>query len=215
MIKSYVDKNGISYLCHFTKISNLENILVNGLYPRSDLILSGVEFEHNDGFRHDGHMNATCLSISFPAYKMFYKYQCDNPDIDYAVIKIKPSVLWEKDCAFSVTNAACSSITAIPLNQKKGPGAFLKLFGEIEGKPTRKELQIPANYPTDPQAEVLVFGHIETNFIEDINIKSQNRVKDFDKIVKIAQKFNNYKYFFNEPLFKPRLDWAHWPKSGE
>ncbi len=100
MIKDYVEKNGISCLCHFTKISNLEGILENGLRPRVELVLGDEDFEHNDEFRLDGYMNATCLTISFPAYKMFYKYQCENSDIDWAVIRLKPQILWEKNVHF-------------------------------------------------------------------------------------------------------------------
>jgi len=210
LIKSYVENNGISCLCHFTKISNLEKILENGLRPRADLVLGDVNFDHNDELRLDGYMNATCLSISFPAYKMFYKYQCENSDIDWTVIRLKPQILWEKDCAFSVTNAACNTVTSIPIGEKKGPEAFLKMFGELEGKPTRKELNIPGNYPTDPQAEVLVFGDIEPALIDDINVKSKSRLKDYEKISKIVQGHKDFAYYFNDPLFTPRIDWAHW-----
>jgi len=115
-----------------------------------------------------------------------------------------------KKCAFSVTNAACNSVTSIPLEEKIGPEAFLKMFGELEEKPTRRELNIPSYYPTDPQAEVLVFGDIEPTYIDDINVKSKSRLKEYERISKIVQEHKDFVYYFNDPLFTPRMDWAHW-----
>ncbi len=51
------------------------------------------------------------------------------------------------------------------LDGRRGTQAMLKLFNDIEGKPTRSELNLSPAFTTDPQAEVLVLGNIEHKYI--------------------------------------------------
>jgi hypothetical protein len=82
MIRAYCATRRIDTLVHFTRLENLVGILAEGILPRSTLEgrPSGVIF--NDDIRTDNHKEAVCLSISFPNYKMFYKYrQADQTTI--------------------------------------------------------------------------------------------------------------------------------------
>ena len=85
-------------------------------------------------------------------------------------------MLWEKDCAFCVSNAASNEVTCIPISYRKGLAAFNKLFEEIDGKPTRAELGISVYCPTNPQAEILVFDCIEPKYI--IGAITQNKATE-------------------------------------
>lgn len=71
---------GIEVLVHFTHIANLNSILQHGLLGRAQLeSMSWLEPpKYNDTYRLDGQREAICLSISFPNYKMFYKYSFNN-----------------------------------------------------------------------------------------------------------------------------------------
>lgn len=182
-IKKILQTRGIQYLCHFTRIENLDSILTHGLIPRnglynkkfnnnSDLItISGI---FNDEIRLDNHEDATCLSISFPNSKMFYKYR-QQSNAQWAVIVLDANVLIDKDCAFYPTNAACNSINDNPIEAFQGPNALENLFDETEEE--REGLLLKD--PTDVQAEVLVFNKIEPKYIVGCAFSSKSITDDY------------------------------------
>ena len=116
----------IKYLCHFTRVENLESILTNGLYPRDSLFnkeynpdpslrVAGI---FNDSIRADEKTNAICLSIAFPNSKMFsslrHEYQngkwIERQGIHWGVIVLSSRILLDKNCAFYPTNAASNDV---------------------------------------------------------------------------------------------------------
>lgn len=64
---------GITNLCHFTNIKNLESILMNGIMPISKLIESDIKFYNSDKNRFDQKENAISLSFQNPNVKMLYQ----------------------------------------------------------------------------------------------------------------------------------------------
>lgn len=63
----------IDRLYHFTQAENLSNIFRYGLLPREILENEEIDSCFNDDYRFDNCLNAVCMSIEFPNYKMFYK----------------------------------------------------------------------------------------------------------------------------------------------
>lgn len=174
-----VQARGIRCVVHFTRLCNLGRILSEGLKSRNDLEQGVGECTFSDNIRVDGHTGAICLSISFPNYKMFYRLRCDNPQDKWVILLLKPSVLWKKDCAFFKTNAASNHCRFLDVASRKGEDSFLDLFDEqskeiqhTEGTTlsvdVRSHYELPTNYTTDPQAEVLCFDHIDISYIMKI-----------------------------------------------
>ncbi|MFQ2244132.1 DarT ssDNA thymidine ADP-ribosyltransferase family protein [Aeromonas enteropelogenes] len=155
----------VPYLVHFTRVTNLPSILQHGIYPISRVHEIGTIPDVNDTLRLDGHTDATSLSIAFPNYRMFWRYRQDNPDVDWVVLAINPSVLWTKNCAFCRFNAADARISRQLINQLKTPASFIGMFEEIDGLPSRQEQRLNRYDPTDVQAEVLAFDIIEPELI--------------------------------------------------
>ncbi len=120
------------------------------------------------------------------------------------VLGIKPSILWEKDCAFCVTNAANNAIVRIDIEERKGADAFERLFNQIDGKPSREEMRINDRCPTDPQAEVLVFDKIEADSIFGAAFKNNVEIERFRK------KFPQKRFKIFSSLFAPREDYNYW-----
>src|SRR5579871_632070 len=173
-IKEYCAEKGITSLIHFTKMSNVNSILCEGLLGRDILECRppNRQPQFNDELRLDGHKEAVCLSISFPNYKMFYKCKLvSKQQSEWVVLLIKAEVLWELDCAFCFENAASKNVTVIPIEQRKSVNAFRQMFGDI-GTTCRAQLNIPNNYPTHPQAEVLAFDPIPPRYINSIHFYS-------------------------------------------
>lgn len=180
-IQEVLNSRGITYLCHFTRAENLRSIFTYGLYSRSKLNNSGINFIYNDPYRFDGNENAVCTSIEFPNYKMFCTLQKNNPGTDWAVLGISTDVITKYKCYFCKTNAASAEMLKTSKRELEGAIALLKLFSNVPGKPNRNELNIPTWYPTNPQSEVLVFSDIPKDFIKCVvfnNITSLNKYKD-------------------------------------
>ncbi|EGQ8605347.1 TPA: DUF4433 domain-containing protein [Vibrio parahaemolyticus] len=198
-----VKSRNIERVYHFTRVENLDSILENGLIPRSELDRHRHQYQHNDEERHDFCRNANCLSIGFPNYKMFWPLRCDNGG-DWAVIVYKADILWEFDCAFCIENAAKATVSEIPIDSRKGPLAFHRLFFENPSKPSRVAMGLPSYYPTNPQAEVLVFGVIASRYIISVYV-------DNNRILQLYQKkWPWFNFELKTSYFKGRKDWNHW-----
>lgn len=189
---------------HFTRLVNLSGILRHGLIGRSDLEEDGLPTKVNDEYRLDRQENAICCSITHPNYKMFYRLRLNNPKEKWVVLGLKKSILWKKNCAFCVTNAANRTVTCIPIDERKGIDAFNRMFNEIEGKPSREELRLSDRCPTDPQAEVLVLEPISVDYI--IAVVTNDR--DVEKQLKKA--YPSQGILYHSKPFSYRHDYDHW-----
>lgn len=179
LIQDIIQQRNISRLFHFTHTDNLFSILERGLIPRSVLDDSGDNYNYNDEVRVDGHFDAICLSISYPNARMFYKYRSLKAG-DWVLLQINPSVLWDKECAYFSTNAASNNVRFNDLDLMKGPIALNALFADdVFG--AQRVTDLPSEYTTDVQAEVLVFDTIEPSYIVNTihpNKVSADRFKD-------------------------------------
>jgi hypothetical protein len=158
----------IRQLTHFTRARNVASILEHGLCSVERAEQLGISPHVNDGLRLDGHRDAVSLSVSFPNYRMFFRYRQENPAEAWAVLVIDPAVLWENRCGFCQRNAADHRMRTRPTGDLTSAAAFNSMFEEIEGLPMRKQQGLLDCDPTDPQAEVLVFGTIEPHRIKGI-----------------------------------------------
>ena len=191
-IENILRERQIKYLCHFTRLENLESILTHGLIPRSNLY--NAEFNpnpslsihgiFNDRYRIDGKPDATSLSISFPNSSMFYGLRCSNSSVKWAVIVLNAQVLIDKDCAFYHTNAANSNVNSIPISNFQGEKALEQLF-----KTNGNRQNLLKKDPTDVQAEVLVFDTIESDYILGAVLMSDEDVNYF------KEKFSKLTFF--------------------
>ena len=182
-IQQICEERNIATLVHFTRIENLQNILQEGLLSRSLLETGEQQFLFNDNDRVNGHKDAVCLSISFPNYQMFYRIRKQKEktqeasDSQWIVLLLDAKVLWELECAFCQRNAAHKAVTSTLLKDRKRPKALKGMFEDFYDI-KHQDLSIPQDYPTHPQAEVLVFDPISVQYIKAIhfwNADAQNQ----------------------------------------
>ena len=212
-IKKFVRDRGIDFVVHFTRIENIPSIIGSGLIGRESAISSGMVFWANDRYRYDNVNNAISTSISFPNYKMFYAVQCNNSSADWAVIKLRPEVLWELDCAFCSTNAASSSMTNTSIEDRKKFKSLQSMFDEHHNTKERCNLNIPDNFPTNPQAEVLILERVDSKYIMEVCINSRERVNNHVAMMHVINScVNSIKFTRNAGFFTYRKDYAFWRK---
>ena len=213
-IQQICEERGITTLVHFTRVENLQNILQQGLLGRTLLETRGQQFLFNDPCRVDGHKEAVCLSISFPNYKMFYSIREDKKetqevdDSQWIVLLLDAKVLWELDCAFCQRNAAHNAVRRVPLTDRKRPEALKGMFEDFDDI-RHQDLQIPLDYPTDPQAEILVFDPISTRHIKEIHFYEAIARKEW---LSNTQEVDSQTFRSSGEYFQGRRDWQFWQK---
>ena len=204
-MRDSIAKRKIDYVWHFTRLSNLDSILRLGLIGREQLEQCDEPLAYiNDNYRLDHQKDAVCCSIGHPNYKMFYSLRVNDPDEEWVVIACKPDILWEKDCAFCTENAASNSVTCIPIEHRKGREAFERMFDEVEGIPSRADLGLPDDCPTNPQAEILVFGNIEPQYIVGTICYSKARETE------LKEKYPNFEFLYHRSFYSARKDYENW-----
>ena len=205
-----MERRGIKFLTHFTRLDNVKNILEYGLLGRSSLYDASIDYYYNDHHRIDNIQNGICCSISFPNYKMFWGIRKNqeiqngvDPDNDWVILRLKPDLLWEKRAYFCRYNAASNQER---FNKNKtNSESFKSMFDDLEHI-ERKQLGIPDYFTTNPQAEVVFIEKIEPEWIIDICKKNGYGM---DCFMPNNLEFSRYE---SETLFKPRSDYQYWTK---
>jgi ssDNA thymidine ADP-ribosyltransferase, DarT len=203
-IETFVRERGIKGLFHFTRASNLPSILQRGLITRDILVQEGAQGVCNDQFRYDG-TNAVCVSIGFPNYKMLWGLRKDNPDVEWVILGIRPNAMFGRS-VFCQTNAASARVTAVPLQQRMSLNALKIMYGDFD-QTQRATLNIPSDFPTNPQAEVLLLDGVPRQHIVGVLVRTNVMKETLEATyaglaVKIAT-----------PYFRYRTDYAHWNKA--
>ncbi len=160
----------IPHLVHFTRCDNLPSILRYGLSSVAICEAEGISGIRNDRVRLDGQPDGISLSITFPNYRMFYKYRQLQPSEDWAVILLSPKILWEKECSFYKYNAADSRMRHKVKSSLKTAEALQEMFETSENA---REPWLRRYDPSDPQAEVMVYNTIEARFIETVAFETK------------------------------------------
>lgn len=203
LIKSLCESRGVEYVVHFTRESNLGSILQRGLISRDILTSEGCVF--NDDIRLDG-TNAVCLSLSFPNYKLFYRFRQIYPNERWVVLVFRPELLWSQPAVFCFANAASADVTAIPFEARMLPSALEGIFGDIGGV-ARSSLEIPDNFPTNPQAEILV-SHVDIEHLIGVV------VPDAPSLERLSASYQGVQFACYRDFFLPRADYRHWVSGG-
>lgn len=202
----------IETLVHFTRIQNLSSILQRGLLGRRVLENQSYDIrpQYNDLYRIDGYKEAICLSISFPNYQMFYRYSNSDRQ-NWVVLLLRASLLWNLDCAFCQENAASNSVTQIPIEVRKESNALQQMFSDYRGI-DREKLRIPDNYPTHPQAEVLVFERIEPRYIHEVQFYNLESAQNW---LNNQQAAYTQEFYYGDHFFRPRQDYQVWSPTRQ
>ncbi|MDP9317211.1 MAG: DUF4433 domain-containing protein [Chloroflexota bacterium] len=201
----------ITTLVHFTRLRNLPSILMRGLLPRLDLeTLRGDDIVFNDMQRFDGLKNASCLSITFPNYKMFYKQRQYHLE-PWVVLGIDARVLWEFECAYCTANASSNALRFIPLSVRQQPDALERMFDDFHKNGHvvhRSMLPIDDNHTTNPQAEVLAFGRIPQEYFHAIYFEDEYLMRQLQS--HHETRAQHIRISVCSDYFKPRRDYAFW-----
>lgn len=179
-IKADVQLRGITALYHFTKCKNLQSILSEGIQSVESMKIHGINANQNDEQRLDGKLNGISISVSFPNYRMFYKYRMNNAGEDWVVIKIKAEALHSLKCGYFEKNAADHRMRYLKVEDYNNYDAFARMFQD-DGNEAR--LGLAQYHPTDVQAEVMIFEKIPSHYIEALYFETEDVLSRWKSIV--------------------------------
>ena len=195
-------KRHIDRLFHFTPLEHLQSILRHGLVVPSGCVEWELGMKPNDAVRHD-RQDAVCLSIEWPNWQLFWRFQLQDTTRLWAIIQIQHRVLWEKRVCFNTTNAADNSMSGQSFEDRGGVHKFLEMFGDCSGK-TRADLGISDWLTTNHQAEVLCLDTIEPSYFAEVHLNDGKTWQAYNAA------YPNSNIKLNTSYFAPRRDYRHW-----
>jgi hypothetical protein len=92
-IQAHATTIKVPFLLHFTRAVNLPSIMAQGLYLIGRAGEIGATPQINDECRLDGYRDSRSESIGFPNCQMFYKLRMAEPQVDWAILGLDPSIL--------------------------------------------------------------------------------------------------------------------------
>jgi hypothetical protein len=165
-----VEARGISELIHFTWVENLPSILRSGILPRATLEGLPIRPRFVDPARYDRRKYCTCLSITFPNYRMLFKMHEGRAVAKrlWAILAISPEVLVTHRCGFYQRNAALHEYQGERTEYRSTADHLEAMFADEVAGRLRAHLNLRPNLTTDPEAEVSVIGPISPRYIERV-----------------------------------------------
>ena len=91
------------------------------------------------------------------------------------------------------------------LQSRMGVAAFIDLYNNHPRYPKREDTKINNWYPTNPQAEILVFGTIPIKYVDCIYFQDYETLSAFKDIVP-----DNITTKVHSRVFSYRSDWKFW-----
>lgn len=200
---------GIEFLVHFTPTINLLSIFEWGKILSRSLIeqfganqkdlLDYVEFVDKIRLDNKNYIN---LSIQHPNSFLFTKFRqrtINDCHIKWCVLKIDKKYIYHKDTLFSVTNAANghNKITGDIDKFKKMFEPSLQIITAHDRRNISRD-DLPDQYPTDEQAEVLVKDEIPISDIIQVCFNDDN---DLASAKAALSDYDTRNFVVNQELF--------------
>lgn len=158
-----LNKHNIKCFYHFTSISNLNSILVNGICNRMYMDINDIEYSYTDANRFDNEKNCISLSLNNVnrAMLLYKKKRLNN---DWVIIQLDAERLlldFYDNMYFCKYNASSSIVIQMFRSNKK-------LLKTIDAFNNMFDINGNLNW----QAEILVEGNISCEYIKNIYVNS-------------------------------------------
>ena len=168
-IAEFLSGNAIMRLFHYTHISNLESILINGLRTKDYLDANEVGYQATDPNRLDKFTESISFSMGEPN-RLLLPHKNFTFGHQLILLEVSANLLLTQNFAAFPTNAASGYFQSEILSN---PDRYLGIRG-LEGiflnKQLRNEAKLSIDVPTDSQSEILFFDSIPSSLIKQIHI---------------------------------------------
>lgn len=187
----------INNLVHFTRLENLRSILEYGLVSRNKQDSLNIKSVCNDIERFDYRLDATSCSVTFPNDKIFRRFREAFPNNKWAIVVIDAEIILSKEvvCEFCLTNAAnriMRSKSGFKFQHFQNMFSNEVIIEKLDGSSyTCVRQQMPDNFTTDVQAEILISGNIGKQYIKKVSFDTlATKNKWYTENIDIASGFS-------------------------
>ena len=169
-ISEIIKQRKISKLIHFTSELNIDSIQKNGILPRQQLLDEKIDFDSNDQFRLDKHLEAVCLSVQTPNKQLLKEFCRRYPDKNYKIIEINPEILHQSAHKSEPVKVLFFDYNAASKYANKSENDFNIMFKKEIRKHhvLNNRDNLEDNIPTSEQAEILYFGDVPPSAILNV-----------------------------------------------
>ncbi len=183
-IREVLTTREITDLVHFTRIENLESILINGIVPVNKFAALNIEAIRNDisnDNRIDRMKNCSCFSIHFPNSYLLNRFRRNQntTNQNWVILIVDANVILSSkhNTYFCRTNAATCELGEYIFEERHSHKYYKSHFEELfkdtiniesKGRTITRGLNMPDNYTTDVQAEVLIENIIRPQYIKKV-----------------------------------------------
>lgn len=171
LITTFLRQKKIKKLFHFTHISNLESILLNGIRTRQYLDFTKANYQFTDPDRLDNFTESISFSIGEPNRLLLPRKNFDF-EHQLVLLEVSANTLLTQNFAAFPSNAASGYFQSEILNNPDRYVGIRGLEGIYLNSQLRNRERLPLDVPTDTQSEILFFQPIEANKIQKIHISS-------------------------------------------
>ena len=210
LIYNYLSGREVKSLIHFTVSDNLSSIFEKGIIPRDQLDESAYVLDEQ---RLDGECDGSCFTLSFPNYKMFYKYRTTSQDKTFVILGVKidyVQALRKEQIAFYPANAAMTGLRDT-FETHQGIESLKKMFSDhplgCKDNYHRSESNLPDCYTTNPQAEVIIKATVPPEYIWRVYVESQSDARKVKRV--LEEEYHDIVQVYPE-LFDHRMDYIWW-----
>ena len=209
-VRSETRRRGIVTLVHFTPLQNVPSILRFGLIPRHyiqyDSIALQLEPEFTDTVRQDGREDHSCVSVTFPNYRMLFNKR-NRTKKKFAVLELSTDAIVLHACYFSNRNSARADADV-----KTSVTGLRGMFG---WNGLRKQIGLPRNYTTDPEAEVLDGSVIPPNWVRRVLVENESDRKQLEAALQKKGVTDATPVETGKNYFAPRFDYTYWQRGSK
>lgn len=182
-VAEIIRNNKVKYLVHFTRMENLFSIIEHGILSIQTLDTMKLPYINNDFGRYDNRKDCSCFSVEFPNDLLLKSFQRRQSNCSWIIFLIDVFVLIssETEKQFCIHNAASKGISEkIKFNQLRTSEEFRKMFSERiafnkrDGEHTIDRNINKSYLATSNQAEILIKGSVDRNYIKGIITQNQS-----------------------------------------
>ena len=220
-IVEIIKNRNIKYLIYFTRIENLKSILQYGIVPQKQHSFMNIRATGNNSKkRYYFQVDGNGYSIEFPNYRLLNRLREDGDPTDRYVVLC----LSAKDVLLNTIGEQVYCPDNALTNEKKYfeknlEALFLEGYfkeGYVyddeyhkEINVNRRDLRIPENYTTNPQAEIIICDIVEPKYIKKVVFESN---VDKQKWLENNSEFQNQnvEFIVDNYFFGPRSDYEFW-----
>jgi hypothetical protein len=170
-IADFLKRKGIKKLFHFTHISNLESIMIDGLQTRHYLNKSQKNYQATDKDRLDNFTESISFSIGEPN-RLLLPRKIHDFSSQLVLLEVSANSLLTQNFAAFPSNAAGGYFQKEILGNPERYVGIRGLEGIYLNRELRNKARLPIDVPTDTQSEILFFDQIAPDKIQKVHIPS-------------------------------------------